>query len=404
VIELIALLKSAVESGASDLHLKLGQPPVIRLDGDLEQMEGVPSLTEPDLESVLDSVTFISPRRRDMFEDTGDLDIAFSHPSLPRFRVNGFRQRGATSFAFRVIPAEIPSFEKLGLPAGVLRLAEERRGLVLVTGATGSGKTTTLASMLDHINRTRRQHIVTIEDPIEILHPDRGCIVNQREVGLDTASFEQALRRVLRQDPDVILIGELRDTETAHTALQAAESGHLVFSTLHTIDAAETIGRMIEFFPPAKQQQIRSILAGTLRGVVSQRLLPRVDGGRVPSIEVMVSNARIQDLIREDRPDEITDAIDAGEFFQMQTFAQSLVELVLTGVVEREVAANAATNRHDFLVLLERAEKEAAAQERERLAAEAKEKREAAAAAGTGADVNLGASLRGAEPVTAGRG
>ncbi len=353
----MALLKSAVESGASDVHLKLGQPPVLRLDGDLEQMEGIPALTEPDLESVLDAVTRISPKRRDLFEDTGDLDIAFSHPSLPRFRVNGFRQRGATSFAFRVIPSEIPNFATLGLPAGVGRLAEEQRGLVLVTGATGSGKTTSLASMLDHINRTRRQHIVTVEDPIEILHPDRGCIVNQREVGLDTASFEQALRRVLRQDPDVILIGELRDTETAHTALQAAESGHLVFSTLHTIDAAESIGRMIEFFPPAKQQQIRSILAGTLRGIVSQRLLPRNDGGRVPAVEVMVTNARIQDLIRENRPDEITDAIAAGEFFQMQTFAQSLIALVIRGEVNREVAANAATNRHDFLVALEQAEK-----------------------------------------------
>jgi twitching motility protein PilT len=219
--------------------------------------------------------------------------------------------------------------------------------------------------MLDHVNRTRRQHIVTIEDPIEILHPDRGCIVNQREVGLDTASFEQALRRVLRQDPDVILIGELRDAETAHTALQAAESGHLVFSTLHTIDAAETIGRMIEFFPPAKQQQIRSVLAGTLRGVISQRLLPRAAGGRVPSVEVMVTNARIQDLIREDRPDEITDAIAAGEFFQMQTFAQSLIALVLSGEVERDVAANSATNRHDFLVALEQAEKHQAALARE---------------------------------------
>jgi twitching motility protein PilT len=365
VIDLIALLTGAVKSGASDVHLKLGQPPILRLDGDLEQMDGAPALSEPDLESVLDAVTQISPKRRDLFEDSGDLDIAFSHPSLPRFRVNGFRQRGATSFAFRVIPSEIPSFEKLGLPAGVKRLAEERRGLVLVTGATGSGKTTSLASMLDHINRTRRQHIVTVEDPIEILHPDRGCIVNQREVGLDTASFEQALRRVLRQDPDVILIGELRDSETAHTALQAAESGHLVFSTLHTIDAAETIGRMIEFFPPAKQQQIRSILAGTLRGVVSQRLLPRIDGGRVPSVEVMVTNARIQDLIRENRPDEITDAIAAGEYFQMQTFAQSLIELVLAGVVDREVAANASTNRHDFLVALEQAEKERAAIERE---------------------------------------
>jgi twitching motility protein PilT len=365
VIDLVDLLTRAVQSGASDLHLKLGQPPILRLDGDLEQLDGAPALTEADLEQVLEDVTQISPKRRDLFDDTGDLDIAYSHPSLPRFRVNGFRQRGATSFAFRIIPSEIPSFAKLGLPPGVTRLAEERRGLVLVTGATGSGKTTSLASMLDHINRTRRQHIVTIEDPIEILHPDRGCIVNQREVGLDTASFEQALRRVLRQDPDVILIGELRDAETAHTALQAAESGHLVFSTLHTIDAAETIGRMIEFFPPAKQQQIRSILAGTLRGVVSQRLLPRADGGRVPSVEVMVTNARIQDLIRENRPDEITDAIAAGEYFQMQTFAQSLIDLVLTGVVDREVASNASTNRHDFLVALEQAEKERAAVTRE---------------------------------------
>ena len=395
VIDLIALLRSAVESGASDIHLKLGQPPVVRLDGDLAQIDDMPALTEPDLESVLDDVTQISPKRRDLFEDSGDLDIAFSHPSLPRFRVNGFRQRGATSFAFRVIPSEIPTLEKLGLPAGVGRLAEERRGLVLVTGATGSGKTTSLASMLDHINRTRRQHIVTIEDPIEILHPDRGCIVNQREVGLDTASFEQALRRVLRQDPDVILIGELRDSETAHTALQAAESGHLVFSTLHTIDAAETIGRMIEFFPPAKQQQIRSILAGTLRGVVSQRLLPRAGGGRVPSVEVMVTNARIQDLIREDRPDEITDAIAAGEFFQMQTFAQSLIELVLSGEVDREVAANASSNRHDFLVALERAEKESAASGREQAASERKRD-------GSDAESGGGAPLRGAQTLAAG--
>ena len=394
-MDLIALLTRAVELGASDVHLKLGQPPVVRLDGDLEQLPDAPALSEPDLEAVLDAVTQISPKRRDQFEDTGDLDIAFSYPLLPRFRVNGFRQRGAISFAFRVIPSEIPSFAKLGLPPGVHRLAEERRGLVLVTGATGSGKTTTLASMLDHVNRTRRQHIVTIEDPIEILHPDRGCIVNQREVGLDTASFEQALRRVLRQDPDVILIGELRDAETAHTALQAAESGHLVFSTLHTIDAAETIGRMIEFFPPAKQQRIRSILAGTLRGVISQRLLPRTGGGRVPSVEVMVTNARIQDLIREDRPDEITDAIAAGEFFQMQTFAQSLIELVLSGEVDREVAANASSNRHDFLVALERAEKESAASGREQAASERKRD-------GSDAESGGGAPLRGAQTLAAG--
>ncbi len=264
-----------------------------------------------------------------------------------------------------------------------------------MTGATGSGKTTSLASMLDHINRTRRQHIVTVEDPIEILHPDRGCIVNQREVGLDTASFEQALRRVLRQDPDVILIGELRDAETAHTALQAAESGHLVFSTLHTIDAAESIGRMVEFFPPAKQQQIRSILAGTLRGIVSQRLLPRNDGGRVPAVEVMVTNARIQDLIRENRPDEITDAIDAGEFFQMQTFSQSLIALVIRGEVNREVAANAATSRHDFLVALEQAEKN--------VMADIKLEEQAKLANGSGGAASQGSAPHRSSPASASR-
>ena len=367
-MDLIDLLTAAVGAGASDIHLKLGQPPVIRLDGELEPMQGWGALGEHDLIEVLDNVTEISPRRRESFDEHGDLDIAFSHPTLPRFRVNGFRQRGATSFAFRVIPSVIPSFDELGLPSGVARLAQEHRGLVLVTGPTGSGKTTTLASMLDSINRQRRQHIVTVEDPIEILHPDRNCIVNQREVGLDTASFEQALRRVLRQDPDIILIGELRDTETAHTALQAAESGHLVFSTLHTIDAAETLSRMIEFFPAGKQQQIRSVLAGVLRGVVSQRLLPRAGGGRVPAIEVMVTNARIQDLIRENRSDEIVDAIEAGDFFEMQSFSQALIELVVSGAVDRDVAANAATSRHDFLVALEHAEKEKRAEEAEEAA------------------------------------
>jgi twitching motility protein PilT len=357
-----------VDAGASDVHFKLGQPPIVRLDGDLEPLAGEQVLSESDLETILDEITALSPRRREAFEEMGDLDIAFSHPTLPRFRVNGFRQRGAISFAFRVIPSQIPSFLDLGLPPGVKRLAGEHRGLILVTGPTGSGKTTSLAAMLDHINRTRRQHIVTIEDPIEILHADRGCIVNQREVGLDTTSFGEALRRVLRQDPDVILIGELRDTETAHVALQAAESGHLVFSTLHTIDAAETLGRMIEFFPGEKQPQIRSILAGTLRGVICQRLMPTIGGGRAPAVEVMVNNARVGDLIRENRPDEIEDAIAAGEFYEMQSFAQSLIALVLDGRVDRETAANSATNRHDFLVALEVAEK--IAREDEQLDAE----------------------------------
>jgi twitching motility protein PilT len=362
-MELIPVLSQAVELGASDVHFKLGQPPVVRIDGELQLIADHPPMNESSLEEVLYSVTAIAPRRRELFEESGELDIAYSHPTLPRFRVNGFRQRGSVSFAFRIIPNTIPGFHDLNLPLGVQRLANEHRGLVLVTGATGSGKTTTLAAMLDHINRTRRLHIVTVEDPIEILHPDRGCIVNQREVGLDTASFEQAIRRVLRQDPDVILIGELRDAESAQVALQAAESGHLVFSTLHTLDAAETLGRLVEFFPAAKHQQIRSIVAGTLRGVISQRLLPKADGGRVPAVEVMVANARIRDLIQENRPDEITDAVADGEYYDMQTFHKSLIELVLAGEVERDVAANAASNQHDFLVALEHAVKERRAEE-----------------------------------------
>jgi twitching motility protein PilT len=359
-MELNAVLRFASETGASDVHFKVGQPPVLRSDGELAAALQFPPLGDAELDAILDQVTLVAPRRRQIFDETGELDIAYAEPGLPRFRVNGFRQRGAISFAFRVIPNTIPSFLDLGLPAGVERLAKEQRGLVLVTGATGSGKTTTLAAMLDHINDTRKLHIVTIEDPIEILHPDKNCIVNQREVGLDTEDFGQALRRVLRQDPDVILIGELRDAETAQVALQAAESGHLVFSTLHTLDAAETIGRMVEFFPPEKQSQVISIVAGVLKGVISQRLLPRVGGGRVPAVEVMVSNARIAELIRERRTEEITDAIAAGEFFQMQSFQMALIGLVLGGHVDRETAADAATNRHDFVIAMDRAEKVAA--------------------------------------------
>jgi twitching motility protein PilT len=361
-MELNAVLRHAVENGASDVHFKIGQPPVLRFDGELSPAGEFSALDEPALELILDAVTVGAPRRRQHFDETGDLDVAYSEPGLPRFRVNGFRQRGAISFAFRVIPDTIPTFAELHLPPGVARLAGEPRGLILVTGATGSGKTTTLASMLDEINRTRRHHIVTIEDPIEILHPDRGCLVSQREVGLDTSSFAEALRRVLRQDPDVILIGELRDRDTAEVALQAAESGHLVFSTLHTVDAAETIGRLVELFPPGKQAQVVSILSGVLRGVISQRLLPAIGGGRVPAVEVLVGNARVAELIRERRADEIPDAIAAGEYFQMQTFEQALVQLVLNGRVERETAANAGSNRHDFLIAMERAEKIVASQ------------------------------------------
>ena len=323
-MDLNGLLRRAVELGASDIHLKLGQPPILRCDGELRPLEGVKALDEADLEAVLNIVGARAPERLRVFHEAGDLDIAYQDEDLPRFRVNAYRQRGATSFAFRVIPKTVPNFEQLNLPPGVQKLAEEHRGLVLVTGATGSGKTTTLAAMIDYMNRTRRQHIITIEDPIEILHPDHG---------------------------------ELRDAETAQTALQAAESGHLVLSTLHTIDTAETVGRIIEFFPPEKQEVIRSIMAGVLKGVISQRLLPKIDGGRVAAVEVMINNSRIADLIREGHADEITDAVAEGEFFQMQTFTQALIGHVLSGKVDKDTAANAASNRHDFLVELEQAAK-----------------------------------------------
>ena len=357
-MELNPLLRRAVELGASDIHLKVGLPPILRRDGALGPLGEAPLLSDRDAEAVLETVGKRSPERLEAFKSTGDLDVAYQEEDLPRFRVNAFRQRGHISFAFRVIPKHVPNFEQLSLPAGVRRLAEEHRGLVLVTGATGSGKTTTLAAMIDHINRSRQQHIVTIEDPIEILHSDHSCIVNQREVGLDTTDFMQALRRALRQDPDVILIGELRDAETAQTALQAAESGHLVLSTLHTVDAAETIGRIVEFFSEAKQGMIRSVMAGVLRGVISQRLLPRIDGGRVAAVEVMVNNTRIADLIRENKPESVIDAIEEGAFFDMQSFTKALLDLVVAGKVDREIAANAATNRHDFMVALERALKQ----------------------------------------------
>src|SRR5579862_1422294 len=353
-----AILSAGVERGASDVHLKVGRPPVVRFDGDLEVLVGFKPLTSMELEAIVAEVGKSSRSRLAMFEKTGDLDTAYQLADLPRFRVNAFRQRGEVSLAFRVIPKNVPNFSSLRLPVGVEKLAEERRGLVLVTGATGSGKTTTLAAMIGHINRTRKEHIVTIEDPIEILHTDASCIINQREVGLDTESFNEALRRALRQDPDVILIGEMRDSVTAETALQAAESGHLVLSTMHTVDASETLGRLVEFFPAAKQPQIRSITAGVLRGVISQRIMPRIDGGRVVAVEVMVNNSRIQELIRENKSEFIPEAIAEGSFFNMQTLTQALIELVLAGEVDETTARAAAPNAHDFTIALRRSLKE----------------------------------------------
>jgi twitching motility protein PilT len=364
-IDLDKILSTAVDRGASDVHLKVGRPPVLRFDGQLHPLDGFPALGSHELEQVVSHIGASAPSRLEVFERTGELDTAYQPQGLPRFRVNAFRQRGDISLAFRVIPHRVPGFKLLRLPPGVETLADEHRGLILVTGATGVGKTTTLAAMVDHINRTRRQHVVTIEDPIEFLHDDEQSIVNQREVGIDTESFEEGLKRVLRQDPDVILIGELRDRESAETALQAAESGHLVLSTMHTVDAAETLGRLVEFFPAEKQPQVRTILAGVLRGVISQRLLPRADGGRIAAVEVMVANARIQELIRENKPELVPEAIAEGAFFQMQTLTKALIDLVVSGDVDQETAAAAAPNRHDFMIALDRALKEHALQSEE---------------------------------------
>jgi twitching motility protein PilT len=356
LMDLNSLLSHVLEIGGSDLHLKVDSVPMARVDGTLTPIIGEGALTDEVLERFLLQVSERTPAKREHFYESGDLDTAYLAEDVGRFRVNGFRQRGSISFAFRFVPAEVPNFEKLGLPVGVRKLSGEHRGLVLVTGATGSGKSMTLAAMVDEINRTRKEHIVTIEDPIEIMHPDQGCIVNQREVGLDTESYSQALRRVLRQDPDVILIGELRDEESARAALQAAESGHFVLSTMHTIDATETVGRMVEFFPPAKQMMVRQILAGVLRGVVSQRLLPRIDGGRVAAVEVMINTARIADLIRDpEKTEQITEALEDGSFHNMQSFSQHLVRLVLADEIDVETAAAAATNRHDFEIAVQQA-------------------------------------------------
>jgi twitching motility protein PilT len=365
-MDLNGLLARVIELGGSDLHLKVASPAMARVDGELVPIDER-LLTASDLETIVQLVTELTPAKREGFYTHGELDTAYTAEGLGRFRVNGFRQRGAISFAFRFIPKEIPNFDRLGLPKGVEVLADEHRGLVLVTGATGSGKSTTLATMINAINRSRKHHIVTIEDPIEFVHDDWGCIVNQREVGIDTDSYSEALRRVLRQDPDVILLGELRDEESAQSALRAAESGHFVLSTMHTIDAAETVGRFVEFFPPGKQQMVRQVLAGVLRGVISQRLLPKAGGGRVAAVEVMVNTARIADLVREGRTDELTEAIEDGEFHHMQSFAQHLVELVLDGLVDQETAANAASNRHDFEIAMQQAlrRKQVAEQEAE---------------------------------------
>jgi len=343
------LLKIAVERKASDLHLKVGSHPVIRIDGDLVPLGELKRLMQED--TIAMAFSIMNARQKQRFKEELELDIAYSVPGLGRFRCNVFQQRGAVGLVLRVIPARIQSIRELMLPPVLERICEERRGLVLVTGTTGSGKSTTLAAMVDYINSSRTEHVITIEDPIEFLHRDKKSIVNQREIDVDTRSFSGALRAGLRQDPDVILVGEMRDYETIETALLAAETGHLVFSTLHTLDATETVNRIISVFPPHHQKQIRIQLSQVLKAILSMRLMPRADGmGRVPAVEVLISTAYIRECIEnKEKTKYIREQIALGTSqYGMQTFDQSLFQLYKSGLITLDGALRRATNPDEF--------------------------------------------------------
>ena len=345
-------LCTLVALGGSDLHLKVPVAPLTRIDGELLPIEGTDALTQADTETAVRTM-LIDPVKLKELADEHEVDFSYSISGVARFRVNAFRQRGSLSLVCRAIPHTIRSVADLGLPPVVTDLADEERGIILLTGTTGSGKSTTLAAMIDHINSTMSKHIVTIEDPIEFLHVDKQSIINQREVGMDTLSFKHALRRVLRQDPDVILIGEMRDEETVHAALSAAETGHLVLSTVHTVDAAETVNRIIDFFPPHMHQQVRAMLAGTLRGVISQRLVRTTDGGRVATCEILRMTGRVRDMIMDPlQTGRLTEVVSEGAYYGMQTFDQALFEHVKAGRVDIAEALKAATSPHDFKLLL----------------------------------------------------
>jgi twitching motility protein PilT len=348
-LDLNEILKIALKGGASDIHLKPGLPPMFRVDGALVPLKNGERLAPEELQKIAFSI--MTPNQKSRFDETREVDLAYGIAGLGRFRVNVFQQRGSVGIVFRVIPFGVKTIESLHLPKVIENIAMEHRGLVLVTGTTGSGKSTTLAAMIDYINSNRTCHIMTIEDPIEFLIRDRRSIVNQREIGVDTQSFANALRAALRQDPDVILVGEMRDFETIETALTAAETGHLVMSTLHTLDATETINRIISVFPPYQQKQVRLQLAAILKAVISQRLVPRADGkGRVPALEVLMSTARVRECIADkDRTKEISDAIAKGfTTYGMQTFDQSLMQHVKSDLVTYEEALKHVSNPDDF--------------------------------------------------------
>ena len=362
------LLRKAVESKASDLHLKVGNHPYLRVDGILQPIADVPRITPEEMLSM--AFSMMTNRQKQKFKETAELDMAYGVAGLGRFRVNVFQQRGNVGMVLRVIPTKIRTIEELNLPPVIDKICEEQRGLVLLTGTTGSGKSTTLAAMIDRINSVRPEHI-TIEDPIEYLHRDKKGFINQREVEVDTSTFSTALRAALRQDPDVILVGEMRDLETISTALLAAETGHLVFSTLHTLDATETIQRIIAVFPPPEQKQIRLQLASTLRAVVSQRLVRKSDGvGRVPAVEVLISTGYIRDcIINADKTRMVRDALAAGTSqYGMQTFDQSIFDLYSKNLITLDEALIRASNPDEFKLRIQgiRSSADAAREEMER--------------------------------------
>ena len=354
IADLDRLLTVLGDVDGSDLHVKAGAPPRMRVAGALKTVEGEPSFTADETQQIAEAMMTESVRQT--FRERHEADFAYSVPGTGRFRVNAYYQRSSTALAIRRVRATPATAEELGLPQVVTQLAEEMRGLVLVTGPTGSGKTTTLAAMIDHINHLRSCHIVTIEDPVEVLHRDDLAAIDQREVGFDTDSFSSAMRVILRQDPDVILVGEMRDQETVAAALSAAETGHLVFSTLHTINATETINRIVDFFPPHQQSQIRLSLAGSLQGIVCQRLIPTVEGdSRVPALEVLVINGRIQQAIVDPLlTGDIESIVADGAYYGMVTFDQSLAELFGRGRITLAEAMATASNPHDLKVMLER--------------------------------------------------
>jgi twitching motility protein PilT len=346
-------MRELVEKDGSDLHLKVDSAPLFRVNGELVGAEGSELLTAEDTESALKQL-LDDDHKLDEFAREHEVDFSFEISGVARYRINAFQQRGTISLACRAIPHKISTIEELALPEVVTELAEEERGIVLLTGTTGSGKSTTLAAIVGHVNETRRCHIVTIEDPIEFVHSDKRSAINQREVGMDTASFKRALRRVLRQDPDVILIGEMRDEETVQAALSAAETGHLVLSTIHTVDATESINRMLDFFPPHQHAQARSMIAGTIKGVISQRLVPGAEGGRVAVCEILRMTGRVRDMIIDPaQTGKLVEVISSGGYYGMQTFDQALFGHVKAGRVTFEDAMSVASSPHDFKLLMQ---------------------------------------------------